>query len=42
MNGAPCNGWEHWFLQENGNLISLGDVREKYRIENGLYDDQRS
>jgi len=42
MNGAPCNGWEHWFLQENGNLIRLGDVREKYRIENGLYDEQRS
>ncbi|HUN23528.1 MAG TPA: site-specific DNA-methyltransferase [Anaerolineales bacterium] len=42
MNGAPCNGWEHWFLQENENLISLGDVREKYRIENGLYDEQSS
>ena len=42
MNGAPCNGWEHWFLQENGNLISLGEVREKYRIENGLYDEQPS
>lgn len=34
MNGAPCNGWEHWFLQENGNLISLGEMREKYRLEN--------
>jgi hypothetical protein len=42
MNGAPCNGWEHWFLQENGNLIRLGDVREKYRIENGLYNEQPS
>ncbi|MBS3976316.1 MAG: site-specific DNA-methyltransferase [Syntrophomonadaceae bacterium] len=39
MNGAPCNGWEHWFLQENGDTLSLGDLREKYRIENGLYDD---
>ncbi len=42
MNGAPCNGWEHWFLQENGGLISLDDMREKYRIENGLYDEQPS
>ncbi|BAW79810.1 DNA methylase N-4/N-6 domain-containing protein [Candidatus Nitrosoglobus terrae] len=40
MKGAPCNGWEHWFLQKNDNLISLGDLREKYRIENGLYDEQ--
>lgn len=36
MNGAPCNGWEQWFLQENGSLISLDDVREKYRLANGL------
>ncbi len=42
MNGAPCNGWEHWFLQEKEDLISLRDVREKYRIENRLYDEQPS
>jgi site-specific DNA-methyltransferase (adenine-specific) len=23
MKGSPCNGWEHWYLQENGGLISL-------------------
>lgn len=39
MNGAPCNGWEHWYIQENGHLISLNDIREKYRIEKGLYDE---
>jgi modification methylase len=39
MKGSPCNGWEHWYLQENGGLISLGDVREKYRLEKGLYDE---
>ncbi len=32
-NGAPCNGWEHWHLLENGQLIPLGEVREKYREE---------
>lgn len=42
MKGSPCNGWEHWYLQENGGLISLGDVREKFRIEKGLYDEQPS
>jgi site-specific DNA-methyltransferase (adenine-specific) len=33
MNNAPCNGWEHWFLRENGLMVSLGDLREKYRLE---------
>jgi len=33
MNNAPCNGWKHWFLQENGHIISLNDVRERFRIE---------
>ena len=42
MNGSPCNGWEHWYLQENGGLISLDDVRKKYRIEKGLFDEQPS
>ena len=42
MNGAPCNGWEHWFLQERETLISLDVVRDKYRLENGLYNEQSS
>ena len=34
MSDAPCNGWEHWYLRlENDSLISLDDVREKYRSE---------
>lgn len=37
MNGAPCNGWEHWYLQENGQYIRLAELRERYRIEAGLY-----
>jgi len=39
MNGSPCNGWEHWYLQENGGLISLDVLRQKYRMENGLSDE---
>ncbi len=38
MNGAPCNGWEHWYVRENDTLLRLGDVREKYRVEKGLYE----
>jgi hypothetical protein len=39
MDGAPCNGWDHWYLQENGGLISLDVLRQKYRMENGLSDE---
>jgi modification methylase len=35
MNGSPCNGWEHWYLKENGRLISLDEVRQRYRMEKG-------
>lgn len=38
MNGAPCNGWEHWYLEENDRMVRLGEVRERYRVEKGLYD----
>ncbi|GIV87352.1 MAG: methyltransferase [Chloroflexus sp.] len=40
MNNAPCNGWEHWFVQIDGHMISLGEVREKFRVEKGLYNEQ--
>jgi modification methylase len=40
MSGAPCNGWEHWYLRGDGCLISLDVVRQKYRMENGLSDEQ--
>lgn len=39
-NDAPCNGWDHWYLKENGSFIKLDEVRERYRVEKGLYDDQ--
>ncbi len=42
MNGSPCNGWEHWYVEENGCLVKLDDVREKFRATMGLYDEQSS
>lgn len=37
MNGAPCNGWEHWYLQQNGQWFSLDTVRERYRADKGYF-----
>lgn len=31
MNNAPCNGWEHWFVEVDGRLVCLGEIRETYR-----------
>ncbi len=30
-NGSPCNGWEHWYIEENGQLTCLDTLRERYR-----------
>jgi modification methylase len=30
-NGAPCNGWDLWFLEEDGALINLDVLRERFR-----------
>lgn len=35
MQGAPCNGWEHWYLQEGDNWVRLDDLRQRYRLEKG-------
>ncbi len=35
MNGAPCNGWEHWYVQEGNRLIPLDDLRRRYREQSG-------
>ncbi|HBX69333.1 MAG TPA: DNA methyltransferase [Chloroflexi bacterium] len=32
---APCNGWDLWFLEENGELISLDALRERFRASIG-------
>jgi hypothetical protein len=39
MNGSPCNGWEHWYLEENSRLINLDTIRERYRTENELVNE---
>ncbi len=32
MKGSPCNGWDHWFYEdESGQLRSIDELREKYR-----------
>ena len=36
MDGAPCNGWDHWYLKENGQMINLDTIRQRYRIANGM------
>ena len=34
MNGAPCNGWDHWYLDMDGKMVLLDEFRQRYRIEN--------
>ena len=33
MNGSPCNGWEHWYVEEGGRLVKLDDLRQRLRLE---------
>ncbi|PWH13954.1 MAG: DNA methyltransferase [Anaerolineae bacterium] len=40
INDAPCNGWEHWFVRVDDDMVSLSQLRERYRLEMGLYDEQ--
>ncbi len=30
MNGSPCNGWDHWYLSENGKMLKLDEFRQRY------------
>jgi site-specific DNA-methyltransferase (adenine-specific) len=32
-NGVPCNGWDIWYLEESGELISLDVLRERFRTD---------
>lgn len=36
MNGSPCNGWDHWYLEEDGGMVRLDNYRQRYRIENTM------
>lgn len=32
IEGAPCNGWEHWYYKnEKGNLIVINELRKVFR-----------
>ena len=39
MNGAPCNGWDHWYLEENGRLVRLNEFRERYRLDTAMFNE---
>ena len=34
MNGSPCNGWDHWYLNENGQMLNLDVIRQRFRVDN--------
>ncbi len=36
MNGSPCNGWDHWYLEEAGMMVCLDDFRQRYRIDSRM------
>lgn len=31
--GAPCNGWEHWYYQQGGELQTIDTLRQQLRAE---------
>jgi site-specific DNA-methyltransferase (adenine-specific) len=33
MNGTPCNGWDHWYIYKDGELVNIDTYRNKYRKE---------
>lgn len=35
MNGTPCNGWEHWYVEEGGKMVGLNTYRQRYRAAEG-------
>jgi len=37
MNGAPVNGWDVWYYQdEDGKKISIDAIREEFRSKRSL------
>jgi modification methylase len=36
MNGAPCNGWEHWYILDDGQMQSLDTIRQRFLSDNRL------
>ena len=36
MNGSPCNGWDHWYIMDNEEMIKLDVIRQRFIKENGV------
>jgi site-specific DNA-methyltransferase (adenine-specific) len=37
LNRSAFNGWEYWYAEDSeSKLVSIDELREKYRTENGL------
>jgi modification methylase len=36
MKGSPCNGWDHWYVQEDSQMFCLDMIRQRYHVEKGL------
>jgi hypothetical protein len=34
--GAPCNGWDHWYVVEGEQFVNLDTLRQRFLVENGL------
>jgi len=30
MNDAPCNGWDHWYIEIDSQMISLDEIRQQF------------
>jgi len=39
MNGSPCNGWDHWYFEQDGKLLNIDTLRQKYLISGGEHNE---
>ena len=42
MNGSPCNGWDHWYLAENGKMLKLDEFRQRYLQNTSRTNEQQT
>lgn len=41
LDGKPANGWLYWYVKDsNGGYTSIDEIRENYRADQGLEDNQ--
>jgi site-specific DNA-methyltransferase (adenine-specific) len=36
MNGSPCNGWEHWYVEDGEQIYNIDIIRQKFLKDNGI------